>query len=203
MLRVGRSAQLRVTGRFQPGSPRQGRHSHVGLAMVNATAMHPQSDSSLLSRFRHSRWWSFHPRSAPTSPFLRSLRSRPVTALLRYYGRSDSCPALLPTGQVSLIHVAWPSNPSVSNHPCAPTVVFARYPSTPWASHCRVWASPLASRLAGRTSRIEFLFVRMGRSPPVAPHLVLRRRSYLWLQAGERLPGKDFHLPNHARFQAH
>jgi hypothetical protein len=52
------------------------------------------------------------------STFLRSLRSRPVTALPRYYGRSDSCPlrrgsarvssrrppVRLLRGQVSLIH---------------------------------------------------------------------------------------------------
>ena len=78
-----------------------------GPSEVSATAMHPQSDSSLLSRTRHSRWFGSHPCSVPMSTFLRSLRSTPITALLRYYGRSDSCPALLyPTGQVSLIHVA-------------------------------------------------------------------------------------------------
>ena len=166
---------------------------------------------------RHSRRGDLVQPVPSASTFLRSLRSRPVTALLRYYGRCDSCPLRrgsarvisrrppdrLLHGQVSLIHVTRSSDPSVSNHPCAPTVVFSRYPSTPWASRCRVWASPFPGRLASRTGRIEFLIVRMGRSPPVAPHAVSRRRSYLWLQAGERLPGKDFHLPNHARFQAH
>src|SRR5208337_3181618 len=58
------------------------------------------------------------------STFLRSLRSRPITALLRYYGRSDSCPPdprALPSGlvagpllgQVSLIHaLGLPTIPS-------------------------------------------------------------------------------------------
>ena len=175
----------------------------MGFSLRVVTVMHSQSISSLLSRCRHSRWCDSHFESTPTSTFLRSLRSRPVTALRRYYGRSDSYPALSPTGQVSLIHVARPSDPSVSNHPCAPVVVFARYPSTPRASRCRVWASPLASRLASHTGRIEFLIVRMSRSPPVAPHPVLRRRSYLRFQAGERMPEEDFHLLDHARFQAH
>jgi len=53
------------------------------------------------------------------------------------------------------------------------------------------------------TGRIEFLIVRMDRSPPVAPHPVSRRRSYSWLQAGERIPEEDFHLSDHTRFQAH
>ncbi|MGE0132954.1 MAG: hypothetical protein AB7U82_33155, partial [Blastocatellales bacterium] len=34
-------------------------------------------------------------------------------------------------------------------------------------------------------------------------HPASRRRSYLWLQAGERLPGEDFHLSDGARSQAH
>ena len=62
-----------------------------------------------------------------SSTFLRSLGSRPVTALLRYYGRSDSCPrprgsarvssrrppVRLLRGQVSLIHpLGLPTLPS-------------------------------------------------------------------------------------------
>ncbi len=202
MLRVKRTAQCRVravSSRLRP----EGRHPHVGVAVASATAMHSQSASSLLSRYRHSRWWVSHHRSTLTSTSLRSLRSRPVTAFLRYYGRCDSCPALSPTGQVSLFHVTRSSDPSVSNHPCALVVVFARYPSTPRTSRCRVWASPFASRLASHTGRIEFLIVRMSRSPPVAPHPASRRRSYLQLQAGERMPEEDFHLPNRVRSQAH
>jgi hypothetical protein len=42
--------------------------------------------------------------------------------------------------------------------------------------------------------RIEFVILRTGRSLPVAPHLVSRRSSYVQLQAGERMPGEDFHL---------
>lgn len=52
--------------------------------------------------------------------------------------------------------------------------------------------------------RIEFVVIlRMDRSPPAAPHLASRRRSCIQLQAGERLPGEDFHLSDHVRFRAH
>src|SRR5262249_31835800 len=57
-----------------------------------------------------------------------------------------------------------------------------------------------SSRTAGR---ITFVILRTDRSPPVAPHPVSRRRSYLWLQAGERLPGEDLHLSDGVRSQAH
>src|SRR5215813_7604764 len=50
---------------------------------------------------------------------------------------------------------------------------------------------------------LTFVILRTDRSPPVAPHPVSRRRSYLWLQAGERLPGEDLHLSDGVRSQAH
>src|SRR5208282_2639162 len=56
------------------------------------------------------------------------------------------------------------------------------------------WASPLGYRLATATGRIEFAvadchqpLLRTGRSPPVALHPSLRRRSYLRLR-GTRPP---------------
>jgi hypothetical protein len=78
-------------------------------------------------------------------------------------------------------------------------------PSAPSASSVRakVWASPLDRRLARRYGRIEFLIVRMARSPPVAPHPASRRRSYSRLQAGVGIPGEDLHLPDQLRLQAH
>ena len=45
------------------------------------------------------------------------------------------------------------------------------------------WASPLGSRLATTTGRIEFVILRTGRSPPVALHLLSRERSYHRLQS--------------------
>jgi len=47
----------------------------------------------------------------------------------------------------------------------------------------RVQASPLVGRLAGTYGRIGFVILRTGRSPPVALHPALRRRSYSRLQA--------------------
>ena len=45
------------------------------------------------------------------------------------------------------------------------------------------WASPLSSRLATTTGRIEFVVIlRTDRSPPVALHPASRRRSYVRLQ---------------------
>ena len=48
------------------------------------------------------------------------------------------------------------------------------------------WASPLTSRLATTTGRIEFVILRTGRSPPVALHPASRRRSYVRLQSSDR-----------------
>jgi hypothetical protein len=59
----------------------------------------------------------------------------------------------------------WPLDHS---HPCGTTAS---------------WASPLSSRLATTTGRIEFVVIlRTDRSPPVALHLASRRRSYVRLQ---------------------
>ncbi|MBI2569517.1 MAG: SDR family oxidoreductase, partial [Candidatus Schekmanbacteria bacterium] len=52
------------------------------------------------------------------------------------------------------------------------------------------------------SGRIELVILRTGRSPPVASHPASRRRSHIWLRAGERMPEEDFHLSNHVRSQA-
>ena len=51
--------------------------------------------------------------------------------------------------------------------------------------------------------RIEFVILQTGRSPPAALHHASLRRSGIRFQAGERLPGEDFHLSDYARFQTH
>ena len=139
------------------------------------------------------------------STFLRSLRSIPITGLLRYYGRSDSCPGgssapyrqhehrLCPE-QVSLLHAPeLPIPPSPTTRQ-SPVVAFARYPSARRVSrqsgsrfHLCSAGSPVL------TGRIEFVILRMDRSPPAAPHPASRRRSCSRLQAGERMPGGDLH----------
>jgi len=53
----------------------------------------------------------------------------------------------------------------------------------PFEDHGVTWASPLPSRLATTTGRIEFVILRTSRSPPVALHPPSRGRSYCRLQS--------------------
>ena len=53
------------------------------------------------------------------------------------------------------------------------------------------WASPLTSRLATTTGRIEFVILRTDCSLPVALHLLLQERSYLQLMGSDQ-PMKGF-----------
>ena len=135
-----------------------------------------------------------------------SLGSIPVTGLPRYYGRSDSCGAgsRFSSPQVSLIHVSDLPTPPSPTTPQALDADFARYPSSRRVSRLR--RSRLHHFPAGSptlTGRIEFVILRMDRSPPAAPHPASGRRSCSRLQAGERLPEEDFHLFDQTRFQAH
>jgi hypothetical protein len=143
---------------------------------------------------RHSHRFRLRRSLRSPSTFLRSLRSRPVTALLRYYGRSASYPPYSQTstfnagstcGQVSLIHaLSLPSIPSPTTCGC--------FASSGHVTHRRVKPRLLPSgnsglhlSLAGsshHTGRIEFVCLRTGRSPPAALHPVSRRRSCSRLQ---------------------
>jgi hypothetical protein len=159
---------------------------------------------------RHSHRCPLRRSLIPPSTFLRSLRSRPVTALPRYFGRSDSCPPVSWTlrfnvcstcGQVSLIHASGlPAIPSPNT--CGRSASSGRGT----LPHQRVGPralpfgySGLRRSLAGSphlAGRIEFSFLSYGRdflrtsrSPPVAPHHASRRdlalqrdRSYVRLQ---------------------
>jgi hypothetical protein len=169
---------------------------------------------------RHSRQLVFCSMSCNPSTSLRSLRSIPITGLHRYYGRSDSCSGgssvpywlhehrLCPK-QGSLLHAPeLPIPPSpTTDHPS--DIAFARYPSACRTS--RSLGSGLHLSLAGSsfmTGRIEFVILRMDRSPPAAPHPVSQRRSCSRLQAGERIPEGDLHpsvqyLQHFVRLQAH
>jgi hypothetical protein len=164
----------------------------------------------------HSRWLVGRPVRPDSSTFLRSLRSVPVTGLRRYYGRSDSCEAgssapafgqherRFSPPQVSLIHVSDLPIPPSPTTPQALDVDFARYPSSRRVSHLhgsRLHLFPAGSPTL--TGRIEFVILRMDRSPPAAPHPASRRRSCSRLQAGERIPEEDLHLSDQTRFQAH
>src|SRR4029453_17702388 len=96
---------------------------------------------------------------------------------------------------VSLIHVPDLPIPPSPTTPRSPTVAFSRYPSARRVSHSR--GSRLHHWLLGSPTlagRIEFVILRMDRSPPVASHPASRRRSYSRLQTGERMSGEDSHL---------
>jgi hypothetical protein len=177
---------------------------------------------------RHSHRCLFRRTPSLSSTFLRSLRSRPVTALPRYYGRSDSCPpdswtlgvpnACSTCGQVSLIRVLdLPSILSPNTHglSASPGHATPRRVEPRW--HPTTGSSPngnsgLRLCYAGSpnlTGRVEFLIVRTGRSPPIASHHASRRdlalqrdRSYVRLQVCVE-PEEDLHLFGQARFQTH
>ena len=164
----------------------------------------------------HSRWLVDRSVPSDSSTFLRSLRSIPVTGLPRYYGRSDSCEAgssapafgqherRFSPPQVSLIHVSDLPIPPSPTTPQALDADFARYPSSRRVSCLRrSRLHPFPAGSPTLTGRIEFVILRMDRSPPAAPHPASRRRSCSWLQAGERIPEEDFHLSDQTRFQAH
>jgi hypothetical protein len=152
---------------------------------------------------RHSCRCRLRPSLSSPSTFLRSLRSRPVTALLGYYGRSDSCPPISETGEVSprLLHLRTglsdsrtrPSDPSTSKHLRVPRLARVRYPLAGRAETApQIGDSGLRRSYAGsphHTGRIEFVILQTGRSPPVASHHASRRdlalqrdRSYVRLQ---------------------
>ena len=154
---------------------------------------------------RHSRQLVFRSQSCFPSTSLRSLCSIPITGFLRSYGRSDSCPAgssvpywqlelrLCPE-QVSLFYAPELPIPLSPITRRSLNVAFTRYPSAHRVS--QGIGSRLHHWLAGSpdpTGRIEFVNLRMDRSPPAAPHPASRRRSCIRLQAGERMPGGDFH----------
>jgi hypothetical protein len=142
-----------------------------------------------------------HPCS---STFLRPFAPDPLQALLRSYGRSDSCslrrgsagiivrrpPVRLQHEQVSLIHAlglpAIPS-PTTCGRSASPRHVTCRRVEPRPHPHGRYpnGNSGLRHSLAGsphHTGRIEFVSLRTDHSPPAALHLVSRRRSCSRLQ---------------------
>src|SRR4030067_3236085 len=96
------------------------------FAMDSVSFRPPEEEPPVCLAYRHSHWFQFCPMLPYSSTFLRSLRSRPVTALPRYYGRSDPCsPSSSASSgmntvsngqQVSLVHTARPSLHSVTKH---------------------------------------------------------------------------------------
>jgi len=179
------------------------QHEDLIMNSVLRRALAENTPSCLASR----HWQRLVCCSISCSPStsLRSLRSIPITGSHRYYGRSDSCSvgSSVPYGQhehrlcpeqVSLLHAPELPIPPSPTTPQSLEVALARYPLAPQVS--RRIGSRLHHYLAGSPAlagRIEFVILRMDRSPPAAPHPASRRRSCSRLQAGERIPGGDFH----------
>ena len=170
--------------------------------------MRCEGRSGLLSQ-RHSRRCVFPAFGHSTSIFLRPF-ARPELP-----GFVATMDALTPARQIVRrpaglsASCVWPSNPSVSNHLTVPRIASIRYPSAPAASRFGRY-SRLGSglRLFLASSPISpaessSLPLRTSRSPHVASHPSSRRRSYVQLQAGERMPEKDSHLSDQTHLQTH
>ena len=200
---------MHAQGKERVYSKRFNEHQHPFGPERRVNRWHSRSFSPV----GHSRGDGRHRSELLGSTFLRSLRSTPVTELLCYYGRSDSCSlrffgtwsmnADSFSEQASLIHASSLLDHSVSKHqgnrchrfltlPLSVTAFRFRFRVRHWLA-----GSPIAP------GRIEFVILRTGRSPPAAPHHTSLCRSCIRLQAGERMPEEDLHLSDHLRFQAH
>jgi len=180
------------------------RHSVFSLATTEAAP-------ACLAR-RHSRWLRFCLDRRYTSTFLPPLAPSPLRDFtVTMEALTPVRPALrslhehrLFGEQVSLIHVSDLPIPPSPTTPQALDADFVRYPSSRRVSRLRRSRLHLfPARSPTLTGRIEFVILRMDRSPPAAPHPASRRRSCSRLQAGERIPEEDFHLSDQTRFQAH
>ncbi len=116
------------------------------------------------SRLGHLGQVSVHRCVSIASPFLPPLARTPLEGLHSYYGGSDSCPALLAAGQVSLVHLLHRGPPSVANHPWSSYGSFVSYPYRTVGVHrirLRLW-------LAGSPrSKAETRFSSYGRGIPL------------------------------------
>jgi len=180
------------------------RHSVFSLATTEAAP-------ACLAR-RHSRWLRFCLDRRYSSTSLPPLAPSPLRDFtVTMEALTPVRPALrslhehrLFGEQVSLIHVSDLPTPPFPTTPQALDADFTRYPSSRRVSclrRSRLHLFPAGSLTL--TGRIEFVILRMDRSPPAAPHPASQRRSCRRLQAGERIPEEDFHLSDQTRFQAH
>jgi hypothetical protein len=147
-------------------------------------------DSTFLHPFAPPALPGFHATMSALTPGRPALR-------IPHEHRLGCCPGL----SVSCV---WPSDHSASNHPAGPVIAFTRYPSASWVSgslRSRL-RHYLASSPPGQAESSS-LALRTGRSPPVASHPLSRGRSYLQLQAGERVPEEDLHLSDQTHLRTH
>jgi hypothetical protein len=152
----------------------------------------------------HSREGRSVSPSAPHPPSCAPFAPSPLRDFLATTGALTPAGHSPTLGQVSLIHVSDLPIPPSPTTPQALDADFTRYPSSRRVSclhRSRLHHFPAGSPTL--TGRIEFVILRMDRSPPAAPHPASRRRSCSRLQAGERIPEEDLHLSGQTRFQAH
>jgi hypothetical protein len=188
--------------------------NRCSFAVDNVSIRALDEESPVCLASRHSHWFRFCPMRNYSSTFLRSLRSRPVTALPRYYGRSASCSpgSSASSGmntvsigqQVSLVHTARPSMHSVTKHLARSAIASplptqrgrlpGLYPGLDFT------LNPQARRYA-RPNRVRHptdCMLASGCSPPrlAATQLPLATGS-------GHFPGGDFHPSDRACSQAH
>jgi hypothetical protein len=188
--------------------------SRCSFAADNVSIHALDEESPVCLASRHSHWFRFCPMRNYSSTFLRSLRSRPITALPRYYGRSDSCSpgssassgmnTVSISQQVSLVHMARPSMHSVTNHLTRPVIAFtlpAQRDRLPDILSGLDFTSNEQARCIVRPNRVRHptdCMFASGCSPP--------RLTATQLPSATRighLLGKDFHFTDRACFQAH
>jgi len=125
-----------------------------------------------------------------TSTFLPPFPRRgfAIHAFRGYYCRYSTMKALTPvrlTLRTGLpVYHTMPSDHSISNHLTYPCRSFHTLPLSstgPLPTGIGFALHPAGSPVS--SGRIEFVILRTGRSPPVAPHPASRRRSYVWFQA--------------------
>jgi len=179
-----------------PGVANMSSEAIVGLKPVALATMVPGGTAH-----RHSHRCRLLRSLHSPSTFLRHLRSLAVTPLPRYYGRSDSCPPHSETlprnvcstcGQVSLIHAfSLPTilSPTTGGGSALPRHATHRQveprllpDGNSGLRHCTAGSPPHAGRIEFSFLPYRGDFLRTGRSPPAAPHPVLRRRSCSRLQ---------------------
>jgi hypothetical protein len=197
---------------FFPELTRVVNRGSFAVDSVSIRALDEESPVCLASR--HSHWFRFYLMRNYSSTFLRSLRSRPVTALPRYYERSDSCSpgSSASSGmntvsigqQVSLVHTARSSTHSVTKHLAHPAIASplptqrgrlpGLYPGLDFT------LNPQARRYA-RPNRVRYPTDCMFASGCSPPRLTATQ---LPLATGSgHLPGGDFHPSDRACSQAH
>ena len=159
-----------------------------GRPAVRFSASRVRRGATLRRPEGHWRWCASCPSVLRSSAFLPGLRSTPVTALQRYYAGSDS-PALLRRRRGLPASRTHASGHPAANHPMHPRRRFSTLSSSRRAPHASAslagrpflhmgmdFALQSQARQCTWPNRVRYL--RAVRSPSVAPHPALRRRSY-------------------------